>query len=602
MSKYYYVAFFFLFLFADVQAQNMNHPSTAQQSSKRVRKIADRPERVLYRKRPLPVKDIRTTMNWIDFAVAFNFDFENPDKDRQIEISSAGQLAYLAKTVNDGYNFEGIHFKLTSNINLDGREWTPIGMYDANARFCGIFNGNGFRIENLTITQRRDYAGLFGVCGKGSHLENINLENAYVVGQMSVGGLAGEMIEGVITGCSVSGYIVASNEYVGGLIGVNGGKIINSRSTAEVHGNSNDTGGLAGVNGDIFPGTIENSVAEGFVTGYWNVGGFVGRNAGDITNSHATGDVEGEDWVGGFAGWTDLGTIKNCHATGNVTGFFDVGGLVGFNGYAGSTAQITGSSASGDVSGNGPGNHCIGGLAGFSGGIITDSHATGFVDGEGAIGGLAGENGGRISNSYATGNVMGHFDTGGLVGFNGHVRSRALIENSRATGRVWAYGPQNYAFGGLAGYSGGRIVRSFATGNTSGDDTIGGLVGENEGIIENSFSKGTVTARRLTAGGLVGWNWGRIEYSFAAGQVNSRRNSGGLIGQNQDSEAVVISGFFDRQTTRQSRGAGINNNERNSSIEALSTQELQSGRLPAGFNAAIWETVEGEYPRLKGGH
>ena len=232
MIKYIITGFFLLSIAVETHhAQNMNHPTTAQQASKRVRKLIDRSERIIHRKRPLPIKEnIVTTNNWIGFAVPFVFDFDNPDKSKPVEISTAGHLAFLAKMVNEGYNFADINFILTANIDLDGREWTPIGTFGANnndnsKRFCGVFDGNDHQITNLTITRGSDYVGLFGVCGTGSIIKNLHLVNSYIVGITSVGALVGELINGEIDACTVSGFVAASQEYVGGFVGVNGGKI-----------------------------------------------------------------------------------------------------------------------------------------------------------------------------------------------------------------------------------------------------------------------------------------------------------------------------------------------------------------------------------------
>ena len=605
MKRVLYYPFIFLLLLTvalgELQAQNTNVPS-GMQDTKRGRKSREKPERTMTKKKPIPVKNIKTTGNWITFTAPFEEEGKGSAND-PIEISSAEQLAYLSRQVIAGKNYAGKYFVLTSDINLIGREWTPIGHLgedndDNSMRFCGSFNGDGHKIENLIITKGNDYSGLFGVCSTGATIEKLHIVNCYVRGKMMVGGLIGELINGSVSGCTVSGEVVASNECVGGLAGSNNGTIVNCQSSASVYGNSNDTGGLVGVSGERMLGVVDNCKVSGSITGYWNVGGLAGRNNGVISNSQASGNVDGEEWVGGLVGWTDKGMVTFCQASGIVRGFFDVGGLVGFNGYLNSSVQITNSHAIGRVSGNGSGNYCIGGLVGYSGGIVSDCYATGAVDGEESVGGLIGEHGGKTINSHATGNVRGSFDTGGLIGFNGYPGSRTHVENCYATGSVTGFKVFNYGIGGLLGYSGGTVHRCYSTGSITGEDAVGGLVGEQAGTLTDCYASGTVTAK-ITAGGLVGWNWALINKCYSTGFVNCIGNVGGFIGQNQDIDAAVRNSYFDWQSSKQAKGIGKNNNERSSVVKPLPTEDFHSDKLPGGFDSAIWETIEGQYPKLK---
>ncbi len=606
---YYLISFMLLATIGgEIQAQNENAPVSVQDSSKilkRARKDREKPERALVKKTPVPSdKKIKVTGNWSSSAVAYDeSDAKGTSISNPIEISSAEQLAYLAKQVNAGKNYAGKHFRLTADINLIGREWTPIGLpgtndEDNSKRFCGFFYGDGHKVEYLTIAKGSDYLGLFGVCGTGAYIEKLNLSKCYIRGKMLIGGLVGELIDGSIVECSVMGDVIGTNECVGGIVGINNGSITNSHTTVSVFGNSNDTGGLVGANGDRTMGIVDNCYAEGEVVGYWNVGGLVGRNNGVITNSKATGNVIGEEWVGGLVGWADKGMITNCQASGKVRGFFDVGGLIGFNGYMKSTAQINNCFATGAVIGYGSGNYCIGGLAGYSGGIISDCYATGTVEGEETVGGLIGEHGGKLTRSHATGNIKGSFDVGGLIGFNGFPGSQTTVENCYATGTVTGYRVFNFGIGGLAGYSGGIITSCYATGAVSGEESVGGLVGEQGGTLFSSYATGNVSAK-ISAGGLVGWNWAKLNGCYAIGLVNCDGYAGGLVGQNQDADAVIKSCYFDWQTTRRGKGVGKNNNERSSLVIPKATDELTTGDLPEGFDETMWIPEKGSYPKLK---
>ena len=80
-------------------------------------------------------------------------------------------------------------------------------------------------------------------------------------------------------------------------------------------------------------GTLTTCYASGSVSGYYNVGGLVGRNFGvTLISCYATGSVTGTgNFVGGLVGLNAYGTLTTCYATGSVSGNSNVGGLVGYN-------------------------------------------------------------------------------------------------------------------------------------------------------------------------------------------------------------------------------------------------------------------------------
>jgi filamentous hemagglutinin family protein len=176
----------------------------------------------------------------------------------------------------------------------------------------------------------------------------------------------------------------------------------------------------------------------------------------------------------------------------------------------------------------------VGLFGGASGAQISNVGLVGgSVRGVNYVGGLVGYsyNGSTISNSYATGDVSGGDNIGGLVGQN----TNATISNSYATGDVSGGG----LVGGLVGSnsSGGTISNSYATGDVSGGGLVGGLVGSNDGgTISNSYATGDVSGGGYV-GGLVGSNssGGTISNSYAMGDASCSgycRLVGGLVGQN----------------------------------------------------------------------
>lgn len=169
------------------------------------------------------------------------------------------------------------------------------------------------------------------------------------------------------------------------------------------------------------------------------------------------------------------------------------------------------------------GGNNTGGLVGRGGNLpIINSHSTCTVQGNNSVGGLSGTGSG-FTNSYASGNVTGIDMVGGLVGEV--TQNAGTISGSYATGNVVATG-SNGSVGGLIGRAqSGTVLRSHATGTVTGSNIVGGLIGLNQATISQSFATGKVTstANNINArvGGLVGENDnGRINDSFATGDVD----------------------------------------------------------------------------------
>jgi filamentous hemagglutinin family protein len=196
-------------------------------------------------------------------------------------------------------------------------------------------------------------------------------------------------------------------------------------------------------------------------------------------------------------------------------------------------------------------------------------------------GGLVGRTGASevIGNSYATGTVGGINDIGGLAG-----ESDGIITNSYATGAVTATGTSQYA-GGLVGINSGAISTSFASGAVTNTGTGGvqggGLAGSNSGTITNSYATGAVGGAGGGAGGLVGLNGGTINTSYATGAVTGP-GAGGLIGFNP---GTANSSYWDTDSSGNANGVG--NSGSTAGITGLTTSQLSSA-LPTGFSASVW--------------
>ena len=223
------------------------------------------------------------------------------ESDGTYTVTSADGLMNVAELVNGGKS--DINITLDTDIDLTGKDWTPIGT-DYDNSYKGTFDGGGHTITGLTFTTNDKYAGLFGWLNKAGTVKNVVME----------------------------GVQITSNQIYGGSIG-----------------------GVAGYSW----GTIENCSVSGSVSGTVYVGGVVGAQIdGSITGCSSSATVKGMVDVGGVAGQTNSSaTLTACYAMGNVIIEIDPvknisgGGLVGFNGgngvlacYATGNVTSTGSS------------------------------------------------------------------------------------------------------------------------------------------------------------------------------------------------------------------------------------------------------------------
>ena len=154
----------------------------------------------------------------------------------------------------------------------------------------GSSTGSTFRIFNLYINRPQvSGVALFASVGNGSVLSSINIEQATINGYKYNGILAGYQGTGGIIQFSNTQGIVQGADNSGGLVGLNQGSIISSYSIANILGSGNQIGGLVGQ--QSVEGNITNSYAMGGVSGRSEVGGLVGKNAGEIDGSYATSVV-----------------------------------------------------------------------------------------------------------------------------------------------------------------------------------------------------------------------------------------------------------------------------------------------------------------------
>ena len=237
-------------------------------------------------------------------------------------VTSADGLMNIAKLVNGGKS--DINITLDTDIDLTGKDWTPIGT-DYDNSYKGTFDGGGHTITGLTFTTNDKYAGLFGWLNKAGTVKNVVMKDVQITNNRSwsafAGGVAGYSW-GTIENCSVSGS-VSGTVYVGGVVGAQiDGSITGCSSSATVKGTV-DVGGVAGQTNSS--ATLTACYATGNVIIEINPqkniagGSLVGMNAGiSLLACYATGNVTstgsstGKVHIGGFLG-NNYTTVTACY-------------------------------------------------------------------------------------------------------------------------------------------------------------------------------------------------------------------------------------------------------------------------------------------------
>lgn len=238
------------------------------------------------------------------------------------QISTAAQLAYLAKQVNEGTDYQRVHFRLVSDLDLGGKEWTPIGT-DGKI-FWGGFDGGGHTITGMTITGDRDYVGLFGECrnftADSSYIKSVTVKGANISGHSHVGAIAGEGAN--ISDCYSIENTICAAWCVGGICGSLTGNISGCYNSSSVSGNSTAGGIMGSASSERTVGVVEYCYNIGAVTVRQqdsSVGGITGASAHryNISNCLNCGKITGNGKnVGGIAGSTDsnyMNFIGNCY-------------------------------------------------------------------------------------------------------------------------------------------------------------------------------------------------------------------------------------------------------------------------------------------------
>ena len=500
-------------------------------------------------------------------------------------INTAEDLAGLAELVNGGNNFQGKTIKLSANIVLnetgDGwnslvnesegfTPWIPIGTYSPERPFRGTFDGNGYVVKGIYISNTSNQQGLFGFLGSGGTIKNLGITASYVKGQNMVGGLVGRNTGTVSNSYAANGMVVNGNDDVGGLVGGNySGTISNCYAVAKTQ-IKNYYGVLAGYNSG---GTISNSYYD---KDYLNTTFGVGT-------AKTTLEMQSQTFADDLNFTAGLSSVNkwNYNAGNNYpTLLHDV---LAPDPTAGAFANGDGTEAS---------PYIIQTVAELK---TLSSFTNAGLNFQGKFFKLAADivlnditNWENWSASVAPANswtpiksFKGTFDGNGYVIKGVYINgtgSQSLfltledggtIKNLGITASFISGGEDT---GGLVGVNFGKIINSYSVGTkvTSGSSNdVGGLVGEQKstGSINNCYSASIVTGGGSYGGGLVGGS--------------------SLTGTIQNSYYDEISTKTDSKGTRKTTAS-------------MKTQQFADdlNNVAGGFKGNKWNYTDGNYPVL----
>ena len=263
------------------------------------------------------------------------------------QISSALDLAYLAKTVDAGTTYEGKCFQLTTTIDLSGKEFNPIGLFDSTnstyKAFSGSFDGNGKTIKGLYITKATGGQGsaLFAYTSAAT-IKNLTVTVDAISSDSRAAGIIAESAGALVYNCVVKKSDNAQAAHT--ISSVNAGGIVgrtanSSTSLTEVIACINEVditgsaaGGLGGIIGtgiNVYvllctnKGSISNNVSNaqkaymGGIIGYTTAHPYeiyLSSNEGTITANYNISDTQ----VGGIVGYSKVNA--------NLTSCYDVSG------------------------------------------------------------------------------------------------------------------------------------------------------------------------------------------------------------------------------------------------------------------------------------
>ena len=344
-------------------------------------------------------------------------------------VESAEDLKYIQVQVDAGTTFEGKYFKQTADIDLNNKEWAPIGERTAKP-FIGLYDGNGFKIVNFYQTFNYRFGGLFAYMTTAADFTP-GLINVTLEGKMEGGSRVGDIYSGALLG-----WCQQSNS--------NPNKIVLANCDVDVDLTIDTTG--KGITGDIIvAGVLARS-------GYANIINCV--NNGDISAT-----VDGSKLtIGGVVAYAPDTDVINCVNNGNITAkdtsTKDIycGGVVGTTASSKIALKIENCVNYGTVLSEGGNANYTGGTVGCSAAantaiincanvadVTSKSTSASALPYAGGVLGYSNKEGVSVSNSYNSGNIAtfddnktGH-NPGGVVGVLNNASDSSYIKNCTTT-------------------------------------------------------------------------------------------------------------------------------------------------------------------------
>ncbi len=472
-------------------------------------------------------------------------------KPSDLQFLSTRQIDYLA----DGVNFK---IKLMNDIdmydavNAHQYEYTPMGNYDVNfpannRAFKGVFEGNGFAINNLLVSGT-DQVAIFAYTS-GATISNLTLDNA----EISTDGKYIACIAAVANAGSIENITIRNSTIT---------------STYSPGGGQSYTGGIVGsyVAGEVNPATINNITIDNLsisVPGAGYAGGLVGNiesttvaiNAVTLTDLNLTGTQRLGGVVGSQAGNVTISNVSigaSLGSTPQISGNGFIGGVVGYSFANALNSKITACTVTGmGIINIGTSLYtgATGGIAGWFSGTVGDDPATTGITEEcivmdctikgmyvGGIVGRADTSTGNLSvtlknckvdgatsitapineNNAAAGGIFGDYNVGGTLAITRcYVYSDVTVTNGKAVGGI-------LGTGSLPGLSQKLVIsdcQSFAAVSSPlATSYAGAIIGiETSSIngikIINCVAGGTVSAV-AGAGGLVGYHFNTSPFNI----------------------------------------------------------------------------------------
>lgn len=513
---------------------------------------------------------------WIESAAEFAAG--DGTQGAPYQISSAGELANLAKMVSGGETYESTYFELTADIDLGGKEWTPIGTKDS--QFAGKLFGNGNTISNLTVGGG-DNRGLFSY--SSGEIKNLYLEKIDITTTMNAGGVCA-FNSGTIEGCGVlSGTIICSNPnggQLGGICKENSGTISRCFSNASVKGAT--SAGIVYINRGI--GVVQDCYNTGTLEGSSSASGINTNNYGKIKTCLNLGAVIAEDKISeegsvirgyGICVMNVPGaSLENCYSDSDVCPKELFGGFRNNTTvYYKTTAELCGGSLPDGFDGSVWNVGSIGGIADKDAAdrFAAKSYTYPSLNGVGSAAAREVEVYNFSTDSTPDwqefkyietvedfrkidDDLSGNYVLAQNIDFGGNsYRPIAYKSGTSFTGKFSGNGHTisnisvNYDddLVGLFGTNKGLIMNLAVSGEVTGEEYIGGICAKNEGTIYSCSFDGEVrqsatTQRKGKVGGICGTNYATISNCFNSADVSGKDYIGGICGEMCGKDPVVV--------------------------------------------------------------